>query len=193
MGPHVDHLLNDYCDNELSPASRRQVEAHLDGCLLCRAELERLHQLQDLLSEYRVPDAFSAANVFQAQVILKVARRPRERAGYRGAAWHLVPLALLSAVVILQALFVLFSVLWRVARSAQWLGIDPGLLVAQLGVAWPADGAFFGLSPSAIVVLLGAVLMLGLYLGVFALWVPYVGWVGALLRSSRIGQVSLGR
>lgn len=193
MGQHVYHLLDDYYDNELSPASRRRVEAHLDDCPSCRAELERLSQLGDLLSAYHVPDAFGAADLFQAQVALRVARRTRERAGYREAAWYLVPLALLSVLGILQALLVLLAALGRVIRSAGWLGIDAGLFLAPLDIAWLEGVAILGLSPSTMVVVLGAVLMIGLYLGLLALYIPYAGWVGALWRSSRAGQAPLDR
>lgn len=192
MVQHVYHLLDDYYDNELSPVARRRVEAHLDRCPSCRAELEQLDQLGDLLSEYCVPDAFSAAETFQAQVALRVARRTREHAGYRGAVWHLVPLALLSLVAVLQALFVLIGMLGRVFRSAQWLGVDVGSFLARVGIVWPETIAILGLSPSMTVVVLGIVLMLGLYLGVFALLIPYAGWVGALWRSSRASQTSRG-
>ena len=136
---------------------------------------------------------FSAADVFQAQVVLRVARRTQERAGYRGAAWHLVPLALLAAVAVLQALFVLLGVLWRAARSAQWLGIDADLFLAPLGLAWPGGAAVLGLSPAAVVVVGGAVLLIGLYLGVLALSIPYAGWVGALWQSSRAAHASSRR
>ena len=193
MEQHVYHLLNDYYDNELSPIARRRVEAHLYTCASCRAEWERLNQLGDLLAEYDVPDVFGAAETFQAQVLLRVARRTREQRGYKGAVWHLVPLALLSLVVVLQALFVLVGVLGRAFRSAQWLGADVSSFLAQVGLAWPESIAILGVSPSTTMVVLGIVLMVGLYLGVFALLIPYVGWVGALWRSSRAGQASVGR
>ena len=193
MMQHVYHLLDDYYDNELSPVNRRRVEAHLADCPSCQAELERLGKLGDLLSEYRVPDAFSAAETFQAQVVLRVSRRTWERSRYRGAVWHLVPLALLSVLVILQSLFVLSGVLGRVVRSAEWLGIDTGLFLAQLGIAWPEGGAILGLSLTSLATVLGVVLMVGLYLGVFVLLIPYAGWVGALWRSARAGQASLRR
>jgi anti-sigma factor RsiW len=193
MEQHVYHLLNDYYDNELSPMARRRVEVHLCACASCRAELEQLSRLGSLLAEYDVPDVFSAAETFQAQVVLRVARRAREQSGYKGAVWHLVPLALLALAVVFQGLFVLVGVLGRVFRSAQWLGADVSSFVAQVGLTWPESIAILGVSPSTTVVVLGIVLMAGLYLGVFALLIPYVGWVGALWRSARAGQASLGR
>ena len=50
---HINHLLDEYYDGELSPARRRQVEAHLAQCPDCRAELEQMRQLSALLNEVR--------------------------------------------------------------------------------------------------------------------------------------------
>ena len=61
---HINHLLDEYYDGELSPARRRQVEAHLDVCADCRAELEQMRQLSALLAE--VP---SAGRVFLAAAL----------------------------------------------------------------------------------------------------------------------------
>ena len=38
-GDHLDDTLSAYLDDELAPAARREVEAHLAGCAPCRAEL----------------------------------------------------------------------------------------------------------------------------------------------------------
>ena len=181
---HVYHLLDDYHDGQLAPASRRRVEAHLKECSFCRAELERSNRLSCLLSEYVLPDTFTAAETFQAQVGLRLSRRLAERSGYRGAAWHLVPLAMLSGVIALQSLYVLSGVLWAILRSAGWLGIDVGLFLAL-----PEVGSVPVLSPTSMVAL-SIVLAFGLYLGAFALLIPCAGWVGALWRSARAGQAS---
>jgi predicted anti-sigma-YlaC factor YlaD len=193
MVQHVYHLLDETYDNELSPGARRRVEAHLAECSFCRAEYEQLSRLGDLLSEYEVPDAFSAAEIFQAQVVLRVARRAREHTGYRGAIWHLVPLALLSLVVVLQALFVLVGVLGRAFLSAQWFGADLGSFLTQVGIAGFETLSIWGLSPSTTVVALSVMLMVALYIGVLALLIPYAGWVGALWQSSRAGQILRSR
>ena len=37
---HLDDALSAYLDDELAPAARREVEAHLAGCPDCRAELD---------------------------------------------------------------------------------------------------------------------------------------------------------
>jgi predicted anti-sigma-YlaC factor YlaD len=193
MGRHVNHLLDDYYDNELSAENRRHVKAHLADCPSCQAELDQLIQLGGLLSEFQLPDAFSTAETFRAQVVLRVSRRAREQSKYKGAIWYFVPLALLSVLAMLQTLFVLFALMGRAIRSVEWLGIDVGSLLAQGGIAWPVGGAILGLPLSLMLTALGAVLMIGLYLGVFVLWIPYAGWVGALWRSSRAGQASVER
>ncbi len=184
---HVYHLLDDYYDNELSPAARKRVEAHLDGCPSCRAELERLGGLSDLLSEYHVPDALSSAEVFRAQVALRLSGRVRERARYRGAAWHVVPLLLLCGVIALQVLLALFGALASAARLVGWLGMDVGALPA-LGLAWPELGTVYGYSWLSMLLMFSVSLMVGLYLGSFIIFVPYVGWVGALWRTTRAAQ-----
>jgi anti-sigma factor RsiW len=38
-GDHLDDTLSAYLDDELAPAARREVEAHLAACDACRAEL----------------------------------------------------------------------------------------------------------------------------------------------------------
>jgi hypothetical protein len=182
---HVDHVLDDYYDNELAPAARRQVEAHLDGCPSCRAELKQRAQLSGLLSEFRVPDAFSAPEVFRAQVALQLSGRVRERSKYRVAAWHIVPLLLLCGVVALQALLALSGALLAGARLVEWLGLDVGALPALAGLAWPELGTVYGYSWPSVLAVFGVSLMIGLYLGSLLVFVPYVGWVGALWRTTR--------
>ena len=39
-GGHLDDVLSAYLDDELAPAARHEVEAHLAGCPPCRAELD---------------------------------------------------------------------------------------------------------------------------------------------------------
>jgi anti-sigma factor RsiW len=41
-GEHLDDTLSAYLDDELAPAARREVEAHLAACPACRAELEEV-------------------------------------------------------------------------------------------------------------------------------------------------------
>jgi anti-sigma factor RsiW len=41
-GEHPDDTLSAYLDDELAPAARREVEAHLTGCADCRTELDEV-------------------------------------------------------------------------------------------------------------------------------------------------------
>ena len=62
--------LRDYCFEELGPGERRQVESHLEGCLSCREEVERLrvtHRALLRLKDEEIPQriAFVSDKVFE--------------------------------------------------------------------------------------------------------------------------------
>jgi len=184
---HVNHLLNEYYDGELSPARRRQVEAHLDACAACRSELEQMRQLSALLDEVPLPDAFSSPALFGAQVGLRASRAEVKRDRYPGAAWHVVPVLLLCGVLVLQGLFALLGGVAGLARTVGWLGID-------VGASWPLWntveaqlGSVLRLSPASLVAALSGALMVVLFLATLAVFVPYVGWVRTLWRSAQNG------
>jgi anti-sigma factor RsiW len=182
---HVNHRLDEYHDGELSPARRRQVEAHLKVCAACRAKLEELRQVSALLHEVPVPDVFSLPQLFEAQVSLRLKRREAERSRYPGAAWHAVPVLLLTGLVVLQGLLALLGGMMGLSRWAMWLGIDVG----SLWPAWNAlpVGDLFPLSPASLATVFGAMLMVVLYLASIAALIPYVGWVRTLWRAARNG------
>jgi predicted anti-sigma-YlaC factor YlaD len=184
---HVNHLLDEYYDGELSPARRRQVETHLKVCSSCRAELEEMRQLSALLQDLPLPDAFSSPQLFGAQVALRVSRHQVERSNYPSAAWHVVPLLLLCGVAVLQGLFVLLGGVVGLARTAGRLGLD-------LGARWPfwnaletQLGSVLRLSPASLVTVLSVALMVVLYLASIAVFIPYLGWVRTLWRSTQNG------
>ncbi len=55
-------LLSAYIDNQLSSAERAEVDSHLEGCAVCRRELETLHWTVSLLRavpQRRVPRSFT--------------------------------------------------------------------------------------------------------------------------------------
>jgi predicted anti-sigma-YlaC factor YlaD len=184
---HINHLLDEYYDGELSPARRRQVETHLRVCPSCRAELEEIRQLSALLQDLPLPDAFSSPQLFGAQVALRVSRQQVERSNYPGMAWHVVPLLLLCGVAVLQGLFVLLGGVVGLARTAGRLGLD-------LGARWPfwnaletQLGSVLRLSPASLVTVLSVALMVVLYLATIAVFIPYLGWVRTLWRSTQNG------
>ena len=68
MKPHVTEWIPAYYDGELRGARLGQVEAHLEGCTDCRAELEQLRRLSVLLGEAAEVPARLEPGVFTAQV-----------------------------------------------------------------------------------------------------------------------------
>lgn len=54
--------LSEYIDDELPPAERRAIEAHIAGCVACLACLQTLRRTVALCrtgSDHRVPEEFS--------------------------------------------------------------------------------------------------------------------------------------
>jgi anti-sigma factor RsiW len=59
---HLQGLLSAYLDGQVTPPERRQVEAHLAQCDTCRAELEDLRRLTNMLGRLpaqRLPRSFA--------------------------------------------------------------------------------------------------------------------------------------
>ena len=186
---HIKQLLDEYYDGELSPARRRQVEAHLKECEGCRAELEQIHQLSLLLAEVPVPDVFSSPQLFGAQVALRLSRRQTERSRYPGAAWHVVPVLLLCGLVVLQGFFALLGGMAGLVRTAAWLGIDLGSFWPWWNAVESQLGSVLRVSPISLVTVVTVALMVVLYLAAIAVFGSYVGWVRTLWRSAQDGLV----
>ncbi len=67
----IQQKLDLYCCEELAPAMRRQIDAHLTTCDTCRRELERIRNLQELLSSDPpppVPEGFAERIVARARL-----------------------------------------------------------------------------------------------------------------------------
>ena len=186
---HINHLLDEYYDGELSPTRRRQVEAHLVHCADCRSELEQKQQLSALLDEAPMPDAFSSPQLFNAQVALRLERRQAERSRYPEAAWHVVPVLLLAGLVVLQGLFALLGGMVGLSRTMGWLGIDLGSLWPLWKILETQLGSTLRLSPISLVTVASGALMVVVYLAALAVFCSYVGWVRTLWRSAQDGLV----
>ena len=48
-GGHLDDTLSAYLDDELAPAARREAEAHLAACADCRAELDDVAAVRQVI------------------------------------------------------------------------------------------------------------------------------------------------
>jgi anti-sigma factor RsiW len=102
MNGHVGHVtqwLGAYHDDELQGFRLHQVEAHLEGCATCRAELESLQALSTLLQESPAAAGLTSPERFVAQVGLRLPRRPAKSAGQRAleTGWGLIPVGLFGA------------------------------------------------------------------------------------------------
>ena len=179
---HVEHLISAYYDGELSARRRRQVEAHLESCAMCRARLSEMESLSNVLAAYELQDTLTGAETFRAQVALRLSRRAQRRAGYISWAWHLVPLGLICVLLGILGLFAVADLLQGVLALAGWTGVD---VLALLGLpdivgagAWLQQVLF-----SLVRGLGGLTWRLCAYLGLFFVFAVYVGWVGALWRA----------
>ena len=107
MSEHILEWLPAYHDDELSENRRRQVEAHLQSCPACRAELQSLQGLSALLKTDPAP-AHTPPERFTAQVQLLL---PRNTAPRRNLAalprWMLgAPLLMIVVWAFLQSALV---------------------------------------------------------------------------------------
>jgi hypothetical protein len=145
------------------------------------AELERLRCLSDVLAAYTLPDALSSAEIFQAQVILRLSRRPK-RTRYASWPWYVIPLSLFCTLVGLCILLALPQALSWIANLAGWLGIDlTPLFSALVATRWgTALNNVFGPSTFRVLAIAWQALLYSLLVFVF---VPYAGWVNVLWRS----------
>jgi len=118
MNKHVTAWLGAYHDGELQGGRLRQVEAHLAECAACRAELEGLRALTELVREIPAAAEVTPPERFVAQVGLRLPRRPEQPAWRRALelGWRLTPFGLLGAWAFVQAVFVMAEVVMFALR-----------------------------------------------------------------------------
>jgi predicted anti-sigma-YlaC factor YlaD len=131
MFNHITEWLNAYLDGELHGSRLQYVEAHLDTCEVCLAELEALEKLSDVLQE--VPAAeFSPPERFAAQVRLRLPRQKTApvRNKILEVGWWMIPVALLAIWIFMNTSFFLYDVLSVADRfglmisSSNWMRLD---------------------------------------------------------------------
>ena len=104
MSEHVTTSLEAYHDGELQGVRLRHVEAHLETCASCRAELQPLEILRELLQASPAAKSLMSPERFEYLVALRLPRREEQPLGQLlGIAWRLVPVGLLVAWVFFQA------------------------------------------------------------------------------------------
>jgi predicted anti-sigma-YlaC factor YlaD len=123
MKNHVNQWLNAYHDGELRPRRRALVEAHLEECPQCQAELGKIQALSAMLAEDPLPETRTSPEHFAAQVALRLPRRETRRqngSNFRWL-WYAVPISMLLAIGFLRIITVVSEILvW-----GERLGINP--------------------------------------------------------------------
>jgi anti-sigma factor RsiW len=105
MNGHITAWIEAYHDGELHGNRLRQVEAHLETCSTCRAELEALRGLSTLLQASPAITPRSSAKTFAAQVNLRLPRTTSQPAWHKAlkTGWQFAPLGLIAAWAFFQA------------------------------------------------------------------------------------------
>ncbi len=130
--------------DELEPADRTRVAAHLDGCAECRGRLADLHAIRRALAAAPVVEAPPAGDwsgfMRRLDEAVGLAAAPRARLERHEAGWRMRQLAVLAATLAVVAA--------GVFMAARVQSHRPAGAVAEQPTATPAP-ADAGLSPAA--------------------------------------------
>jgi anti-sigma factor RsiW len=66
--------LEGYLSGTLNPADRREIEAHLSTCEVCREEVQSMQELSECMSSLRPEETLSASPGFYAGIAEQVGR-----------------------------------------------------------------------------------------------------------------------
>lgn len=102
---HVVDRLPLYHDGELDEQQKARVEAHLESCPDCQAELESLRKLSGVLNMARVPAPVQPAEAFAARVRAELAGTRPQTGWQRGlrTAWKAAPFVWVGTWLFIQA------------------------------------------------------------------------------------------
>jgi Putative zinc-finger len=115
MNEHITAWIDAYHDGELHGARLRQVEAHLEVCPSCRAELDALRSLSTLLQTSPSMTPCISARTCAAQVNLRLPRSMPQPAWRKAlkTGWQLAPLGLVVAWAFFQAVLLATDLVLR--------------------------------------------------------------------------------
>lgn len=137
MAEHVTEWLEAYHDGELGAAATRRIEAHLAECPACRAELEEIRRLSELLRDEIPFGDFISADRFAANLALSLPRRPagpQPRTNGR-IAWWALPVGLLALLLFINVTYTLGAAL-TIAADAGLIGSAGWLQGAPVQMDW---------------------------------------------------------
>jgi hypothetical protein len=148
MNNHVTHWLNAYHDGELRPRRRALVEAHLEKCQRCQAELDQIQNLSSLLQDEPTPEPSISPDKFAAQVALRLPRNTEQskQSSWQRKLWYAVPVAILVTVGFLRTISTVSNLLLLIERS----GINPNAVSWLVPSSPPSTGTFSRLSSLAL-------------------------------------------
>jgi predicted anti-sigma-YlaC factor YlaD len=122
MSEHINGWLVAYHDGELGERRSKKVEAHLEGCEVCREELEKLGTLRMVLQENPEASDILSQDRFVAQVGLRLQHRPSRTAFQRTlmTMWTLIPVGILGVWAFAQALFTAVRLMGLALDFGMW-------------------------------------------------------------------------
>jgi hypothetical protein len=131
MSDPIQNKLSAYLDGELDPTSRREVEAHLETCQSCQAEMDELKELSFLLHSEPQPD-FTPAQAFRSQVMLLLPQQEetQTRPSHPYLPWIVLGLVLVSWIFVqasfrLTALVSIGEQFGLLQDSGPWISSTP--------------------------------------------------------------------
>ena len=67
--------LEEFLSGALEPATRRDIEAHLSNCSMCRQEVEGMQEVSQLFSTLKTEEACDPQPAFYASLMQEIGRR----------------------------------------------------------------------------------------------------------------------
>ncbi len=138
-----------------------------------------------------MPDTMVGAERFRSQVVLRLPRRNASDGQRTGWLWWAVPVSLVCVLVALLALSGLSQMPVWVVSIVRWSG-QGGSLAALISSGTGAEGTLGDLLSSFLLPLVGIAWQMLLCAVLIMVFVPYVGWVGVLVRAHRRSDVLKG-
>lgn len=131
MSDHIGSLLDAYLDKELSPSRNRIIEDHLTNCEQCQNEINKRRQLLVLLKEASPVPALQTRDEFVGNIQSQLSPRSSGNLTWQKVlklGWQAVPVGLLLAIIFIQTVSFLGTVLQFFPGGKDiFLGSLPGL------------------------------------------------------------------
>lgn len=128
MNGHITtHWRNAYIDGELEGHQLKKVEQHLAICEQCRAEVEELRSLREILQRFDMPETIKSPQRFVDEVRLQLPARPARPVirTQPGKAWWMISGSLLGVLLFVQGVWVISTLVIFALQSG--LGPQVGL------------------------------------------------------------------